>query len=57
VRKGEALEQHGDRNHALVELDAARAAFESLGAKLDLQRATWLVGSAFHEVESGRFPE
>jgi len=57
VRKGEALEQHGDRNHALVELDAARAAFESLGAKLDLQRATWLVGSAFHEVESGRSTE
>jgi DNA-binding SARP family transcriptional activator len=36
---GEALERQGDRKHALVELDAARAAFESLGAELDLQRA------------------
>jgi hypothetical protein len=36
---GEALERHGDRNHALVEFNAARATFESLGATLDLQRA------------------
>ena len=36
---GEALEQHGERKHALVEFDAARTAFESLGAELDLQHA------------------
>jgi DNA-binding SARP family transcriptional activator len=40
---GEALEQHGDRKHAVVEFDAARAAFKSLGAELDLQRATRLL--------------
>lgn len=43
---GEALERHGDRRHALVEFDAARAAFESLGAELDLQRAARLLASA-----------
>jgi DNA-binding SARP family transcriptional activator len=42
---GEALEQHGDRRHALVEIDAARATFESLGAALDLQRATRLLAA------------
>jgi hypothetical protein len=42
---GEALERHGDRRHALVELDAARAAFESLGATLDLQRAARLLAA------------
>jgi ATP/maltotriose-dependent transcriptional regulator MalT len=54
---GEALEQHGDRKHALVEFDAAREAFEALGAKLDLQRAARLLGSASREVESGRLAE
>lgn len=42
---GEALEQHGDRRHALAELDAARTAFESLGAKLDLQRVERLLAA------------
>jgi hypothetical protein len=42
---GEALGRHGDRKHALVELDAARAAFESLGAQLDLQRARLLAAT------------
>jgi tetratricopeptide (TPR) repeat protein len=42
---GEALEQQGDRKHALVEFDAARATFESLGAALDLQRATQLLAA------------
>jgi DNA-binding SARP family transcriptional activator len=40
---GQALEQHGDHKHALVEFGAARAAFQSLGAELDLQRATRLL--------------
>jgi ATP/maltotriose-dependent transcriptional regulator MalT len=40
---GEALEQHGDHKRAVVEFDAARTAFESLGAELDLQRATRLL--------------
>ena len=43
---GEALERHGDRRHALVEFEAARAAFEALGAALDLQRAARLHASA-----------
>ena len=43
---GEALERHGDRRQALVEFDAARAAFETLGAELDLQRAAGLLASA-----------
>jgi ATP/maltotriose-dependent transcriptional regulator MalT len=42
---GEALERHGDRKHALLELDAAGAAFESLGAQLDLQRAARLLAA------------
>jgi DNA-binding SARP family transcriptional activator len=42
---GEALERHGDRKHARVEFDAARATFESLGAELDLQRATRLLAA------------
>jgi tetratricopeptide (TPR) repeat protein len=42
---GEALEQDGDRKHARVEFDAARTAFESLGAALDLQRATRLLAA------------
>jgi hypothetical protein len=33
---GEALEQHGDRKHAVVEFDAARAAFQSLGLPWNL---------------------
>jgi DNA-binding SARP family transcriptional activator len=40
----QALERQDDRRHALVELDAARASFESLGARLDLERATELSG-------------
>jgi hypothetical protein len=36
----EALERQGDRRRAHAELDAARAAFEALGARLDLQHAT-----------------
>jgi hypothetical protein len=43
---GAALERQGDRKHALVEFDAARAAFEALGAELDLQRAARLPASA-----------
>jgi DNA-binding SARP family transcriptional activator len=43
---GEALEQQGDRKHALVEFDVARAAFESLGAGLDLQRAARRLAAA-----------
>jgi DNA-binding SARP family transcriptional activator len=42
---GEALERHGDRKHAWVEFDAARATFESLGAALDLQRTTRLLAA------------
>ena len=42
---GEALERQGDRRRALVELDGARVAFESLGAALDLQRATRLLAA------------
>jgi ATP/maltotriose-dependent transcriptional regulator MalT len=42
---GEALERHGDRKHARVEFDAARATFESLGAELNLQRATRLLAA------------
>jgi ATP/maltotriose-dependent transcriptional regulator MalT len=42
---GEALEQQGDRKHALAEFDTARAAFESLGARLDLQRAARFVAA------------
>jgi DNA-binding SARP family transcriptional activator len=42
---GEALERQGDRRRALVEFDAAGAAFESLGAALDLQRATRLLAA------------
>jgi DNA-binding SARP family transcriptional activator len=42
---GEALDQHGDRNDARGEFDAARTTFESLGAKLDLQRATRLLSA------------
>jgi tetratricopeptide (TPR) repeat protein len=42
---GEALDQHGDRKQARVEFDAARRAFESLGAKLDLQRAARLLAT------------
>ena len=38
----EALLRQGDRKHALVELEAARASLESLGARLDLERAAWL---------------
>ena len=36
---GEALERSDDRKQAVAELDAARAAFEVLGAQLDLDRA------------------
>jgi hypothetical protein len=43
---GEALQRHGARNHAVVEFDAALAAFESLGAELDLQRAARLLALA-----------
>jgi DNA-binding SARP family transcriptional activator len=42
---GVALEQHGDRMHARVEFDAARAAFKSLGAALDLQHTTRLLAA------------
>ena len=42
---GEALEQQGDRKHARVEFDAARTIFASLGAELDLQRATGLLAA------------
>jgi DNA-binding SARP family transcriptional activator len=42
---GEALEHHGDRKHALAEFDAARATFESLGARLDLERAARLLAA------------
>ena len=45
VLLGEALEQHGDRSHALAEFDVARAAFELLGAGLDLQRAARHLGA------------
>jgi DNA-binding SARP family transcriptional activator len=38
-----ALERQNDRRHALVELDAARASFESLGARLDLEKAARLL--------------
>jgi DNA-binding SARP family transcriptional activator len=41
----EALERQGDRRHAHAELDAARAAFESLGARLDLRRAERLLAA------------
>jgi DNA-binding SARP family transcriptional activator len=37
-----ALDRQGDRRQALAESDAARAAFESLGAQLDLERAVRL---------------
>jgi hypothetical protein len=40
---GEALQRHGAREHAVVEFEAALAAFESLGAELDLQRAARLL--------------
>jgi DNA-binding SARP family transcriptional activator len=43
---GDGLGEPADRRHALVEFDAARAAFESLGAELDLQRAARLLASA-----------
>jgi hypothetical protein len=36
---GEALQRSGNRRQALAEVDAARAAFEVLGAPLDLDRA------------------
>jgi DNA-binding SARP family transcriptional activator len=42
---GEAMERNGDHKHARVEFDAARTAFESLGAALDLQRATRLLAA------------
>ncbi|HKA68669.1 MAG TPA: BTAD domain-containing putative transcriptional regulator [Actinomycetes bacterium] len=36
---GEALQRTGDPKQALAEVEAARAAFEALGAKLDLDQA------------------
>jgi hypothetical protein len=42
---GEALERHGDRRNARVEVDAAHTAFESLSAELDLQHATRLLAA------------
>jgi DNA-binding SARP family transcriptional activator len=39
----EALRRTGGASPALVELRAARASFESLGARLDTERAAWLI--------------
>jgi DNA-binding SARP family transcriptional activator len=36
---GDALARSGDRSQALAEVDAARAAFEALGARTDVDRA------------------
>ena len=41
----QALERQEDRRHALVELDAARESFDSLGARLDLERAARLLAT------------
>jgi DNA-binding SARP family transcriptional activator len=41
----EALARQGDRKLAHAELDAARTAFETLGARLDLDRAVRLLAS------------
>jgi DNA-binding SARP family transcriptional activator len=54
LRLGEALDQAGDRAHALVEIEAACAMFEALGARLDFQHAkTMLRGLADYQ---GRAP-
>jgi tetratricopeptide (TPR) repeat protein len=36
---GEALDEQGRREQALIEIEAARASFEALGARLDLEQA------------------
>jgi class 3 adenylate cyclase len=46
---GVALRASGDEDGALLELQAARSAFEKLGAVLDLRRAMDLLGEAVSE--------
>ncbi|MDP8932223.1 MAG: AfsR/SARP family transcriptional regulator [Actinomycetota bacterium] len=46
ARLAEALLQEGERAQALLELEAARTSFESLGARLDVERAAQLAEKA-----------
>ena len=53
---GRAYRALGDVDTAEMELDAARAAFERLGAAPDLARVVELTGAAAHETTAGLTP-